>query len=155
MKKMIIKRTFNAPVEEVWDAWTNPDVLKDWWSPAGMRNAHLSVELTEGGRFRYCFKDKGSKEYWGRGEYKTINPPHYLAYIDSFTDAQGNDVAPSHYGMPGDELLLGLVEVELTGQEENTHLIITMDNPYEESMTADMETGWNSMLDKLDEILTT
>jgi uncharacterized protein YndB with AHSA1/START domain len=56
-KKLIIDRTFNAPIDKVWAAFTNPEILAKWWSPAGMKNYHASTDVREGGEFRYCFEN--------------------------------------------------------------------------------------------------
>jgi uncharacterized protein YndB with AHSA1/START domain len=111
MQTLTIERTLNAPIEKVWDAFTNTEVLKQWYTPQGMSNVFISTDLKVGGKFRYCFKQNDSDaEFWGRGIYEKIDAPNYLAYRDSFTDAEGNDVAPSHFGMVGDSVIETLVE---------------------------------------------
>ncbi len=148
-QKLIIDRIFNAPIERVWEAFTNPDLLAQWWSPEGMTNYHVSTDVREGGEFRYCFESSDGIKYWGKGVYKTINEPTYLAYIDYFTDAKGNPVAPSHYGIPGDEIIPTLVEFSFTEKGEQTSMRITGENPFDASMTEEMTKSWNSMFDKL------
>ena len=93
-KKLIIDRTFNAPIDKVWAAFTNPEILAKWWSPAGMKNYHASTDVRVGGEFRYCFESSEGVRYWGKGVYQTINEPTYLSYIDNFTDADGAPVPP-------------------------------------------------------------
>jgi hypothetical protein len=65
-KKLIIDRTFNAPIDKVWAAFTNPEILAKWWSPAGMKNYHASTDVREGGEFRYCFESSEGVRYWGK-----------------------------------------------------------------------------------------
>jgi len=150
MQTLTIERTITAPIEKVWDAFTNPEVLKQWYTPQGMSNAFISVDLTVGGKFRYCFKMKdGDAEFWGRGIYVKIDAPNYLAYRDSFTDADGNDVAPSHFGMVGDAVIETLVEIFLTSDGNTTTVKLVAENPFDEKMTADMTEGWNGMFDNL------
>ena len=91
-KKLIIDRTFNAPIDKVWAAFTNPEILAKWWSPAGMKNYHASTNVRVGGEFRYCFESSEGVRYWGKGVYQTINEPTYLSYIDNFTDSDGTPV---------------------------------------------------------------
>lgn len=150
MKKLIIERSFNAPIEKVWDAFTNPEVLKLWFTPPAMSNSFISTELKEGGMFRYCFKmNEGDAEFWGRGIYQKIDAPNYLSYLDSFTDADGNDVSPSYFGMPGDEIVETLVEFFFTSDGNTTTLKLVGENPFDEKMTEDMTSGWNGMFDNL------
>jgi uncharacterized protein YndB with AHSA1/START domain len=153
-KKLVIKRTFNAPIDKVWEAFTTPEILARWWSPEGMTNYHASTDVRVGGEFRYCFKSSEGKEYWGKGTYQTITRPVKLAYIDDFTDAEGNPVPPSFYGIPGDEILSSLVTFSFTADGVRTHMTISMDSPYDDAMTESMKQGWNSMFDKLRENFT-
>jgi len=139
-KKLIIDRTFNAPIDKVWAAFTNPEILAKWWSPAGMMNYHTSTDVREGGEFRYCFESS---------VYQTINEPTYLSYIDNFTDSDGTPVPPAHYGIPGDVPVPTLVEFVFTAKGDKTDMRITGENPYDDSMTENMTQGWNSMFDKL------
>jgi uncharacterized protein YndB with AHSA1/START domain len=152
MKKLTLEREFDAPIEKVWEAFTTPKILSKWWSPEGMTSSHISVDLREGGLFRYCMKwDKG--EVWGLGEYKSITKLALLSYYDTFSDAKGTPVPPSHYGMPGDKIERLLVEIIFSVHGNKTHMKLSGENPHDEKMTADMSKGWNSMFDKLDKLL--
>ena len=148
-----MKRTFQSTVETVWSAFTDADILRRWWSPEGMECSHASVDLNRDGLFHYCFKAENGSEYWGRGVYQAISAPVYLAYIDTFSDAAGNAVAPSHYGIPGDDILPSLVEFEFTAGEGVTMMEAIMDNHYDEKLTEQFTQGWNSMFDKLASLL--
>ena len=77
MKKLILERSFLAPIEQVWEALTNADQLKKWWSPIGMESSHIFVDLKKGGVFRYCHRTSDGKEFWGRGVYQTIEQPKF------------------------------------------------------------------------------
>jgi uncharacterized protein YndB with AHSA1/START domain len=147
--KLIIDRNFNAPIDRVWDAFTNPGMLAKWWSPAGMTNCHASTDVRQGGEFRYCMQSSEGAKYWGKGVYETINEPTFIAYMDSFTDADGIPVPPSHYGIPGDEIIPTRVEFTFTGHGQQTSMKLTGDNPFDASMTKEMTKSWNSMFDKL------
>lgn len=148
-KQLIIERTFNAPIGKVWAAFTNPEILAKWWSPAGMKNYHASTDVREGGEFRYCFESSEGVRYWGKGVYQKINEPTYLSYIDNFTDSDGTPVPPAHYGIPGDVPVPTLVEFVFTAKGDKTDMRITGENPYDDSMTENMTQGWNTMFDKL------
>lgn len=150
MNNLTIERVFNSPIDNVWDAFINPEVLKQWFAPPTMSNSYISAEVKEGGLFRYCFKmNEGGKEFWGRGIYEKIDAPNYLSYRDSFTDADGNDVPPAYYGITGDEIIETLVEFFFISDGDKTTLKLVGENPFDEKMTADMTDGWNGMFDNL------
>lgn len=155
MNKLTIERSFSAPIEKVWEALTNADTLKKWWYPSGMEASHISVDLKQGGVFRYCFKASDGKEYWGRGVYQTIEQPKFLSFLDTFTDSQGNPVPSSHYGMSGDEIIESLVEFNFTSDDGITTMKMVGDNPHDDSMLEEMTSSWNSMFDTLEGLLKT
>lgn len=153
MEQLIIERTFDAPIEKVWDAFTNPEILKMWWAPPAMQNSFLSADVKEGGLFRYCFKmDEGGDEFWGRGIYAKLDKPNYLSYKDCFTDNEGNDVPSSYYGMTdsrSEEINEIFVEFFFSVDGEHTLLKMVGENPFDEQMTRDMTDGWNGMFNNL------
>ncbi len=153
MKKMTLERSFSAPIEKVWEALTNADKLKKWWSPPGFKASGISVDLKKGGIFGYCFKGSEDQEFWGRGVYQTIEQPKFLSWLDTFTDSKGNPVPSSHYGMPGEEIIESLVEFRLTAENDITTMNMVGENPYDDSMLEDMIKGWNGMFDKLEVLL--
>lgn len=158
MEKLSLEWTFEAPIEKVWKALTEADELKKWWCPDGFTAADISVDLKEGGIFRYCFKGEGDLAFWGRGVYQKIEEPKFLSYLDTFTDSDGNPVPASHYGIPGNEVVETMVELSLSSEAKTTDGEVTKikmlaENPYDESMLEDMKKGWNGMFEKLRGIL--
>jgi len=153
MKKLIIKRTFDAPIDKIWDSFTIPELLQKWWSPEGLNLSHVSVDLKKDGLFRYCFKGMDGGEFWGRGIYQNISKPVHLSYFDTFTNAMGTPVPPSHFGLPGDKIIESLVDFAFLERDTKTEMTLLGDNYFDDSMTKDMTKGWNSMFDKLDSIL--
>lgn len=153
MKTFTIERTINAPIEKVWEAFTNPLLLKQWYSPEGATSPVFEAEVKEGGRFRYFHKmDDGTFACWGRGIYQKIQAPTYISFRDCFTDEEGNEVPSSYYGMTDsrcNEITDVLVEFFFTAQGEQTKLKMVQENPFDEKMASDMTEGWNSMFNKL------
>jgi uncharacterized protein YndB with AHSA1/START domain len=85
----IITRTFDAPRELVWQVWTDPKHLSQWWGPSGLTMAACKVDLRPGGMFHYGMKTPDGHEMWGKFVYKQIDPPRKLVLVVSFSDAQG------------------------------------------------------------------
>lgn len=153
MTILTIERSFSAPIEKVWEGFTNPDKLKKWWAAPGMESSYISVDLKKGGVFRYCHKGPDGKEFWGRGIYQTIEQPKFLSFIDTFTDSQGNPVPSSYYGMDGKEVVESLVEFKLTVENGITKMEMVGENPHDDSILEDMKKGWNGMFNKLETLL--
>ena len=77
-----LQRTYDAPAEDVFDAWTNPEVLRRWWkaNPAWITPV-AEVDLRVGGRYRISMEDPESgKKYTAGGEYSEMSRPNRLVY---------------------------------------------------------------------------
>jgi uncharacterized protein YndB with AHSA1/START domain len=77
-----LQRTYDAPAEDVFDAWTNPEVLRRWWkaNPAWITPV-AEVDLRVGGRYRISMEDPESgKKYTAGGEYSEVSRPNRLVY---------------------------------------------------------------------------
>lgn len=68
---------FNVSVEQTYDAWTNPEKLKQWWKPMDNTLKEVSNDLKEGGEVRYIF-DKNNLQIWGN--YIRVIPNQLLEY---------------------------------------------------------------------------
>ena len=76
-----IERSFEASPEEVFDAWTNPEVLKRWWAvhPDG-RTPVAEVDLRPGGRYRLSMEGPDGERHTVQGEYSQVDRPRRLVY---------------------------------------------------------------------------
>ncbi len=151
-KTIIIERTFNAPVERVWSAWTEPEEIKKWWGPEHFTCPVAEIDLREGGKFLYCMRGAmgpglPEQDFWSGGTFKEIVPMQKIVAMDHFADAEGNYVNASAVGMPGewpDEMLVTTTFEDLGGKTKVT--IVHEGHPPE--MAGNAELGWNSQLDK-------
>jgi uncharacterized protein YndB with AHSA1/START domain len=84
-----ITRVFDAPREQVWKAWTDPERLKHWWGPKGFTVHTCKVDLRPGGLFLYGMKSPDGADMWGKFVYRKIEAPKRLEFIVSFSDAKG------------------------------------------------------------------
>ncbi|HEV7350091.1 SRPBCC domain-containing protein [Telluribacter sp.] len=85
-----ICRIFDAPRELVFNAWTKPEHLINWWGPKGFQLGVARLELRPGGTFLYSMKAATGHEMWGRFVYLGIAEPEQIVYINSFSDEEGN-----------------------------------------------------------------
>jgi len=77
-----IERTFRAPAERVFDAWTSEEVMRRWWqAELGWKTSVAEVDLRVGGDVRVVMRDPDKDvEYGGGGRYTEIEPPNRLAF---------------------------------------------------------------------------
>jgi len=151
--ELILTRTFDAPRELVWKAWTEPERFTRWWGPKGFTAPVIRIDLRVGGTYLNCMRSPGGQDYWSTGVYREIVPMERLVLTDSFADEKGNVVPASHYGMTGEwplELLVTVSFEEIGGKTKITlrHVGIPPGK-----ISEDTKAGWNESFDKLTESL--
>jgi uncharacterized protein YndB with AHSA1/START domain len=135
-----IERTFEAPAESVFDAWTSPEVMRRWYHvETDWENPEVEVDLRVGGRWRVVMRKTDRSQVELSGEYTDVDRPHRLAMTCSFSD----DPA-------GQQQL-----VELTVSESDGVTTVVMINsgiPTDERRDA-QRWGWGGCLDLLEGVL--
>lgn len=81
---LTLKRTFNAPIELVWEAWTKPEHLVRWWAPKGMEVKVVHHEFKVGGRWKYVIPMPDGSEFISEGVYSEIDAPKKLVTSADF-----------------------------------------------------------------------
>ena len=147
---IVITRTFDAPRERVFAAFTQPEALKKWWGPNGFTTPVARIDPRPGGIFHACMRSPEGQDFWSRGVYREVVKPERIVSTDTFADADGNIVDPSHYGMsptwPREAL------VTLTFADRSGKTAFTLHHHVPGSTTADRDMcrqGWNESLDRL------
>lgn len=155
-KDILISRTFDAPRELVWRAWTDPKYFALWWGPKDFTAPHVEIDFRVGGIYRNCMRGPGldgvTTDFWSTGVYKEIKPLERIVFSDSFADKDGNVVPASYYGMLGDWPLE--LTVEVTFKEHDGKTMMTLRHSgIPEEMLGECATGWSESFDKLEESL--
>lgn len=102
---IVITRTFDAPLELVWKAWTDPEQVKRWWGPKDYTSPLCKIDFREGGKYLFAMrapKYQGGQDYYSAGVYKKIVPMEYLEFTQILSDKDGNPIDPAQIGMPSD-----------------------------------------------------
>ncbi len=86
-------RTFAAPRASVFEAWTNPEHIKQWWDPTGARLSLCEVDLRPDGHFRFVSDSAHALEF--SGVYRVIDPPHRLVFEAMEFSARFSSRAPA------------------------------------------------------------
>jgi uncharacterized protein YndB with AHSA1/START domain len=117
----VISRSFDAPLELVFRAWSEPEHLAQWWGPQGFAWVSGAFDFRPGGVFHYCMKAPNGSEMWGKFVYREIAPPKRIVFVNSFSDESGGTVrAPFAPDWP-----LEVLNV-LTLSEEGGKTVVTL-----------------------------
>jgi uncharacterized protein YndB with AHSA1/START domain len=104
-KHIEVTRTFNAPVEMVWQIWTDPELVKRWWGPKQFTSPFAKIDFREGGKSIVSMKapkEMGDQEFYSVWVYVKIIPLKTIEFIQSLSDQDGNKTDPTKVGMPAD-----------------------------------------------------
>lgn len=71
-RTVTIKKTFDAPIKLVWEAWTQPEHIAAWWSPKGMTTKVIEHDFKVGGKWKYVMPMPDGNEFIAEGEYTEI-----------------------------------------------------------------------------------
>tara|TARA_R110000751_G_scaffold272764_1_gene373050 strand:- start:72985 stop:73470 length:486 start_codon:yes stop_codon:yes gene_type:complete len=148
-----IQREFEAPIDAVWNMWTDPDLFKQWYGPMGMSVPTAEMNLVVGGTRKICMEMKTPERtmsMWFIGVYKEISSPSRLIYTESMCDADGTIISPESMGMPAGHPDVTEVIVDL--HETNGKTIMTMVHVGVPEGSAGGG-GWKQAFEKLAELV--
>ena len=150
---VVIERTFDAPVDLIWQMWTEPEHFKNWYGPKGFTVPVAEMDVRVGGKHLFCMESPdGSMKMWSTGEYTEIVPNERLVYTDSMADENGNVVSPSAMGMPEGYPATTEVTVLLEELGGRTKMVMTHAGVPADSGAGG---GWNQAFDKLADLIAT
>ena len=86
-----IEREFAAERPLVWDAYTQSEILDQWWAPRPWKARTKSMDFREGGFWHYAMVGPAGEEHWAFAKYTAIRPQHQFTGVDAFADALGNE----------------------------------------------------------------
>ena len=89
--EFVITRTFDAPRDLVFRAWTEREHLMRWWGPKGFTMRAGKIDLRPGGVFHYGMRAPDGSDMWGRWIFREVVKPERLVFIASFSDEQGGE----------------------------------------------------------------
>tara|TARA_R110002020_G_scaffold23460_1_gene77998 strand:- start:89 stop:1051 length:963 start_codon:yes stop_codon:yes gene_type:complete len=89
-KQIKVERSFNAPISLVWSAWTEAEILDQWWAPKPWTAQTKSMDFREGGHWHYAMVSPEGEKHWGKVDYINIIPEEYFSALDGFCDEDGN-----------------------------------------------------------------
>jgi uncharacterized protein YndB with AHSA1/START domain len=146
---VVIERSFDAPVDLIWQMWTDPEHFKAWYGPGGATIPVAKMDVRVGGARLLCMEvnsPNGQMQMWFAGEYREVVENERIVYTDFMSDANGNAVSPSDMGMPEGHPTTTEVRVELQEVGGRTKMVMTHSGIPAGSPGA---AGWTMAFDKL------
>jgi len=153
IKEVTLERTYDASLKKIWQAWTDPEMLKQWWGPNDVTIPECEVDLRVGGKF-YIVMEAGEAmgAYNGikwpmLGEFTVVEPNSKLIYnAQAWTE-----------GQEGETTIDQTTELTLAEENGKTKLkikaVIHKTGPGAGMAVAGMEYGFTQQLDKLNNFL--
>ena len=133
-QSLVIKRTFDAPRDLVWKAWSDPEQAKNWWGPNGFTLPFVEMDQRPGGKWRAHMVSFDGKDYWQHGVYREIVPPEKTVYTFIW------DSDPQH------EML---VTVLFAAHGNKTEMTFKQEGFESKEDKDGHEDGWNQTFDRL------
>ncbi len=151
----------DAPRELVWKCFTDPEHMKQWWGPKGVKVVKSEMDLRVGGTYLYGMQVPDAPVMWGKFVYREIVPPEKLVFINSFSDEnRGLTRHPMSPTWPMELLSTFTFEEAGPGKTKFTIRWSPHNATAEERKTFDagqasMNQGWSGTLEQLENYLAT
>jgi uncharacterized protein YndB with AHSA1/START domain len=140
---LVVSRVFDAPRELVFEAWTDPEQLAQWWGPRGFTNPVCELDVRPGGSIRVHMRGPDGTVHPMTGVYQEVREPERLVFTTAPLDSEGQ---------PLFEVLHTVTFVEQTGGTKVTVLSRVVRSTAEAvPYLAGMEAGWTQSLERLAE----
>jgi uncharacterized protein YndB with AHSA1/START domain len=132
----LVERAYGHPAQEVFDAWTNPEVIRRFWHAGpDWETSVAEVDLRVGGAVRVVMRRPDGAEYGGGGEYTEIEPPHRLAFTWHWDDDPPEQTS--------------LVELSFDERDGTTTVVLSHSRLRSDESARNHTDGWRQVLDNL------
>ena len=160
-KDFVISRVFDAPRDLLWQCFTDPERMKQWWGPKGFTVIASNMDLRVGGTYHYGMKAPDGSPMWGLFTYREIVPQEKLVFVNSFSDEKrGVTRHPAAPTWPLQMLSTFTFEDAPGGKTKFTVRWQALNATPEEQATFDsdqsrvsMTNGWSGTMDQLEAYL--
>ena len=146
-KTVVVNAEFEAALDLVWDAYTKPELLDQWWAPKPYSSRTKAMDFRVGGRRFYAMVSPGGEESWAVQKYTSITPKTNFKFFNAFADKDEN------LQLPGSDWDLNFSE-----QNGTTKVSISIYNESLERLERLIEgfrEGTRAMMENLEELLAT
>ena len=134
MITLLVRKWIRASPERLFEAWTQPAQLRQWWGPKDVECIHADVDAHVGGQYRIGNRFPDGQVVWIRGEFERVEPPHLLVYTWH--------VEPQEIGER--------VTVQFEHRDSGTEVVVTHEKIATQDARDAHERGWRGCLDGLE-----
>lgn len=150
MAEFELSRTIAAPIDAVWRAWSDPDLVRAWWGPTGFTCPRADIRFAEGESSVVTMRAPDGTEIHNLWTYRLIRPPERLAFDSRFCDEHGSPISPGEVGLPPDIPDVVPHSVTLTAAGDGTTVLVVRESGYEPGPVLELSRqGQEQCLDKL------
>jgi len=147
-RKVNVTRDFEAPIEKVWKAWTDPVLLDKWWAPKPWKAVTKTMDFRAGGLWLYYMAGPEGEKMYNRADFITVEPGVGFTSDCRFCDEDGN-ADPNFPVMHWNVIFKGTP----TGTHVDVTLSFDDDAGFEKILKMGFEGGFTMGLNNLDELL--
>ena len=134
-----IVRNYAAPPQRVWQAWTDPEALSQWFGPGTEKSVtQAQMDVRPGGRYSIAFRTSDGEEHRVFGVYEEVSPPRVLSFTWAWQSTPDR---------------VSFVRVELHPEGAGTRMAFRHDRFFDRVARDNHEGGWTATLAKLDALL--
>jgi uncharacterized protein YndB with AHSA1/START domain len=149
-RELTLERVVHGPIGLVWSGWTQPQHITHWWAPKGWATSVVKMDVREGGQWHYRMKQIDSdQEVWGLAIYLEIVEPSHLKYTEITSNEAGESIEDKQH-----TVTVGFSEVSTNTTKLTIRTQFKSIEDLEEAEQRGMSTGYNSALDKLENLIT-
>jgi len=149
-KKITVKRNFDADVKDVWRAWTESDLLDEWWAPHPWKAETEKMDFRVGGYWLYAMVGPDQSRHWARMDFQEIIPFKGFEIIEYFCDEQGN----RNHDLPGMSWKNEFHPTK-TGTQVTVEISFSSQSDLAKILDMGFEAGFTSALGNLEHYLST
>jgi uncharacterized protein YndB with AHSA1/START domain len=148
-RDLVVTCVFDAPVEPVWKAWTDPEHVMRWWGPTGFTSPLAKMDFREGGTSLVCMRSPEGQDIYNTWTYRKIVPMERIEYISNLAGKDGSKADPVKMGMPPDFPQDQLHTVTFKAVGDKTEMTITEHGWAVGQMMEMSKAGLEQCLDKM------
>ncbi|MBV8251918.1 MAG: SRPBCC domain-containing protein [Chitinophaga sp.] len=148
-QEVFIEETFNASVEKVFSAWTDPEKLMKWYAPEGCTFRFKHMDIRPGGTFHTCISNEKVGDCWTIGEYREILPLQKIVFTLMNADENGQPIDPASIGFDPDWPAATVVTVTFKAENGKTKLQLRQTVSQALAKKTGAYPSWLQMLEKM------